>query len=143
MATMAGAMYYRCPQAVAASPAWAGRLHSSARTLGGVKALQTKRTRVAQRSGRLCIVSAGDKFDKNAKFAMLDSKIADLRSLPPSEQAVGSLEASSEVLKVLDEMKNADLLKKFGSVEAARRRIFPRELTSAGIKNAESIGTPS
>mmetsp|Transcript_7056 Transcript_7056/g.14229 ORF Transcript_7056/g.14229 Transcript_7056/m.14229 type:complete len:360 (-) Transcript_7056:112-1191(-) len=139
-------MLHRCTyQAVATAPARVGRVHSPALQRfarpSGIKTVQTK-YRVSQ-VGRLCVASSVGVADKQAKFELLDSKIQELRSLPPSEQAVGNLDASSEVLKVLGEMKTAELLKKFGSVEAARRRIFPRELTSAGIKNPESIGTPS
>lgn len=145
---MPNMMLYRCPQAVAVSPARVGRVQTSAlRRMasarpGGFNPLQKQRLG-ATKVGKLCVASSVGVVDKKAKYELLDSKIEDLRSLPPSEQAVGNLDASAEVLKVLGEMKTAEMLKKFGSEEPARRRIFPRELTSAGIQNPESIGTPS
>eukprot|EP00242_Pyramimonas_sp_CCMP2087_P009257 CAMPEP_0198210600 /NCGR_PEP_ID=MMETSP1445-20131203/20937_1 /TAXON_ID=36898 /ORGANISM="Pyramimonas sp., Strain CCMP2087" /LENGTH=356 /DNA_ID=CAMNT_0043884697 /DNA_START=99 /DNA_END=1169 /DNA_ORIENTATION=+ len=138
-------MCCRVSQIVAASPG--GRMHTSPRLASpsgtmGVQAL--RRLRVCKQTGtRRFVVSAVSTADKQTLFQKLDMNIDALRKLPPSERSLGSLETSTAVLSVLEDLKSADLLKKFGSLEPARKRIFPRELTQAGIKNPESIGTPS
>lgn len=87
---------------------------------------------------------AAKTVDKAALLSKMDASLAEYKSLPPSMKEDGSLEASATVLSVLNDLKAGGEYPRFGSLaDVARRNVFPRELTQAGILNQESIGAPS
>lgn len=143
---MVATMCSRFSQIAAAAPARSGRINFSpmlARPGGMNKGMKGAHAVMRRPTGRRLVVSTAAAADKRSLFQKLDTSIDALKSLPPSERQVGSLETSGTVLSVLEDLKTAELVSKFGSLEPARRRIFPRELSGAGIINPESIGTPS
>lgn len=117
----------------------ASKSHMRSSPLVAGAKLSAVRPAKAMQSRRVLQVRA----DQAKLMGELETALSEFKSLPPSMKADGSLEASTTVLRVLDELKAEGALSKFGSVVPTRRNVFPRELSTAGILNQESIGQPS
>lgn len=112
-----------------------------------VRSNRSKGKNLCTRTERFAVYSCAETTAVPSK-ATLDSQLEEcleeLRMLPPSEKAVGNLEASIKVKDILGNMKEGGYCSLYDSLsELERRTVYPRQLAECGINNPSELAVGS